>query len=129
MLLYNKPTNQPTPLHHSERRVQIKGSTLVTRECRASVWFVQNFLLDRFNFESFNKSFDISRFNTSVQNIVTNHIVKNNSKERSKVCLSHFTARSHCEQCLVCDKPFHKKSMHSLYGHRYLADSYLRTAD
>ena len=56
-------------LHHYtilNEKSRYLAAPWLTRECRASVWFVQNLLLDRFNFESFNKSFDISRFNARV---------------------------------------------------------------
>ena len=56
-------------LHHTARRLQIQGSTMVNNQTRASVWFVENFLLKRFKSESQKKSFDISRFNRAVNDL------------------------------------------------------------
>ena len=39
-------------LHHTARRVQVQGSTMVTSQGRSSVWFVEKYLLGRFTEES-----------------------------------------------------------------------------
>ena len=36
-------------LHHTVRKVQVQGSSMVNGRTRASVWFVENFLLEKFN--------------------------------------------------------------------------------
>ena len=101
-------------LHHTVRRVQIQGSTMVTRQSRASVWFVENYLLERFTAESRSKSFDISSFNTAVNNLVSNHIEKINSMEKCQACSGHFNGRSIREQCRLCTQSYHKKCIQSI---------------
>ena len=96
-------------LHHTARRVQIQGNTMVTSNSRAGVWFVQNFLLDRFKVEAQSKSFDIERFNSAVSNIVTSHVEKLSNMEKCEGCTGHFTGRSVPEQCRICLKKYHKK--------------------
>ena len=81
-------------LHHTARRVQIQGNTMVTSNSRACVWFVQNFLLARFKVEAQSKSFDIERFNSAVSNIVTSHVEKLSNMEKCEGCRGHFTGRS-----------------------------------
>ena len=66
--------NQCRGCHHTARRVQIQGNTMVTSNSKACVWFVQNFLLARFKVEAQDKSFDIERFNSAVSNIVSSHV-------------------------------------------------------
>ena len=95
--------------HHTVRKIQIQGSSMVNRRVRANVWFVENFLLDKFTTISQTKAFDISKFNTAVMKMVTNHIEKMNVKEKCEACLGLFNGRSIHEQCTVCLKSFHKK--------------------
>ena len=101
-------------LHHTVRRVQVQGSSMVTDHSRASVWFVENYLLGRFTAESQNKSFDISRFNTAVNKLVSNHAEKINAMEKCELCAGHFNGRSIREQCNGCTKSFHKKCIQSV---------------
>ena len=95
--------------HHTVRKLQIQGSSMVNRRARANVWFVENFLLDKFTTISQNKSFDVSKFNNAVKRMVTNHIEKMNVKEKCDACLGLFNGRSIHEQCTLCHKNFHKK--------------------
>jgi hypothetical protein len=96
-------------LHHTARRVQVQGSTMVTSQCRSSVWFVEKYLLGRFTEESQKKSFDISRFNAAVNSLVSKHVDKINAMEKCEACNGHFNGRSIREQCRRCSKTFHKK--------------------
>lgn len=96
-------------LHHTARRVQIQGSTMVTSQCRSSVWFVQNYLLGKFTEESQKKALDITRFNAAVNSLVTNHVDKINAMEKCEECSGHFNGRSIREQCRKCSKTFHEK--------------------
>ena len=89
-------------LHHTVRRLQVQGSTMVTHQSRASVWFVENFLLARFKSESQTKSFDIARFNTAVNELVANHAEKINALEKCEACAGHFNGRYIREQCRLC---------------------------
>ena len=100
-------------LHHTVRKVQIQGSSMVTKDRRASVWFVENFLLSRFKIESQKKSVDIARFNTEVRDMVTKHVEKINAKEKCEVCSVHFIGRSLRDYCQSCDKTFHRKCVQS----------------
>ena len=96
-------------LHHTARRVQIQGNTMVTSKSRACVWFVENFLLTRFKLEARSKSFDIERFNTAVSNLVSNHVEKISNMEKCEGCSGHFIGRSVPEQCRICLQKYHKK--------------------
>ena len=96
-------------LHHTVRKIQVQGCSMVNNQVRASVWFMDNFLLDKFNTLSQNKAFNISKFNTAVNSIVTNHIEKNNAKEKCDICSGHFNGRSVRDKCLICMKIFHKR--------------------
>ena len=96
-------------LHHTVRKVQVQGSSMVNSRTRAGVWFVESYLLAKFTFVSLNKSFDIASFNTAVKNLVSNHIEKINEKEKCEVCHSQYIGRSVREYCQNCNNSFHKK--------------------
>ena len=96
-------------MHHTVRRVQVQGSSMVNGRMRASVWFVENFLLEQFTVLSQNKAIDISKFNDAVTKMVTNHVDKMNATEKCDVCSGLFNGRSIREQCPLCTKNFHKK--------------------
>ena len=96
-------------MHHTVRRVQVQGSSMVNGRMRASVWFVENFLLEQFTVLSQNKAIDISKFNDAVTKMVTNHVDKMNATEKCYVCSGLFNGRSIREQCPLCTKNFHKK--------------------
>ena len=96
-------------MHHTARRVQVQGSSMVNRRVRANVWFVENFLLEQFTALSQNKTYDISKFNDAVTKMVTNHIDKLNAAEKCNVCSGLFNGRSIYEQCPLCSRSFHKK--------------------
>jgi hypothetical protein len=98
-------------MHHTVRRIQVQGSSMVNGRVRASVWFVENFLLEQFTVLSQSKAFDISKFNDAVTKMVTNHVDKMNATEKCDVCSGLFNGRSIREQCPLCTKNFHKKCL------------------
>ena len=96
-------------LHHTAHRVQVQGSSMVNRRVRANVWFVEHFLLENFNKMSQVKSFDISKLNSAVTKMVSNHIEKLSASEQCDYCMGLFNGRSVNEQCSKCSKRLHKK--------------------
>ena len=59
-----KSNNVTITLHHTVRKVQVQGSSIINNNTRANVWFLENILSEMFSHESASKSVDISRFNT-----------------------------------------------------------------
>ena len=95
-------TNNVTiTLHHTVRKVQVQGSSIVKNSIRANVWFLENILLGMFGTVSATKAVDIGRFNGLVRDIVANHEKKLNSQQKCKGCDIPFNGRSQYEQCLV----------------------------
>ena len=107
-------------IHHTVRKVQIQGSSMIDRRMRANVWFVENYLLEMFTTMSQSKAFNTSEFNTAVTKMVSNHIEKMNAKEKCAACLGLFSGRSVHEKCNVCFKNFHKKCSSSA-GHQCIS--------
>ena len=102
-------------LHHTARRVQIQGSTMVTKQSRACVWFLEKYLLDKFRKEAEDKAVDISLFNSAVSKVVISHTERLNSLEKCQSCNVAYNGRSVREQCSICSKSFHRKCMQSEY--------------
>jgi hypothetical protein len=73
-----KSNNVTITLHHTVRKVQVQGSSIINNSTRANVWFLENILLDMFSTVSVTKALDISNFNTQVRNVVPNHVQKLN---------------------------------------------------
>ena len=63
-------------LHHTARKVQIQGGALVDDKKRASMWFVENFLVPAFSEAAKSKAKDIKHFNTAVKDVVAKHVKK-----------------------------------------------------
>ena len=95
-------------LHHSKRKVQVQGGSMVDEQTRAGVWFVDNIIRETFAAMSKNQAMDISKFNSAVRGMVSKHNQKNSAQEKCKTCNGHFTGRSLREQCLKCNNHFHK---------------------
>ena len=100
-------------LHHTARKVQIQGSTMVTKQCRACVWFLEKYLLGVFENVAASKALDISKFNRAVSKVVTSHSEKLDSLEKCEGCNAAFIGRSVRDQCSICSKFFHKKCKQS----------------
>ena len=99
-------------LHHTARKVQVQGGSLVDKK-RASVWFLQNFLLKSFSQVAKDRTVDITKFNNAVKGIVTNHVEKVGRQERCHVCEIPFTGRLLKQMCSVCKERFHKTCLQS----------------
>ena len=99
-------------LHHSVRKIQLQGSSLVHGKSRAPVWFVDNFVKGLFSFFSKSKSIDITKFNAAVHDMLTKHLHKIDSQEICSGCNSLFTGRSSPEFCFLCKLKYHKKCFH-----------------
>ena len=100
-------------LHHTTRRLQLQGSSLVHRKTRAPVWFVDHVIKGIFNLYASSKSVDISKFNSLVQQILTK--LRNNlqSQDKCKACNFPFDGRSIPEVCPECNFKYHKKCVAS----------------
>ena len=95
-------------LHHTARKIQLQGSSLVHDRTRAPVWFVDSFLKGIFSHFAKMKSVDISNFNSAVHDMLTSHIQKISSQGKCGGCGSLFGGRSVSEICSSCHKQFHK---------------------
>ena len=113
----NKVTNNVTvTLHHTARKLQIQGSSLIYCKTRANVWFLEKIILDMLNKISKEKMIDTSNFNIAVREMVTNHTEKLNSQLKCKLCDIPLSGRSQYEQCRSCSQYYHKKCVQST-GH------------
>ena len=106
-----RSNNVTITLHHTVRRVQIQGSSIMNNKIRANVWFLENILLKMLNNVAASKSFNIAKLNTLVQNVVANHVKKHDSLDRCKGCEIPFNGRSQSEQCFSCGHRYHKKCL------------------
>ena len=95
-------------LHHTQRKVQVQGGSLIDNRIRAGVWFVENFLLKTFSKVSQEKSMDIKKFNSAVREMVASHIGKIGAQQQCKACEIPFTGKSQRQTCNVCNLKYHK---------------------
>ena len=95
----SKINNVTITLHHTVRKVQVQGSSIINNSIKANVWFLQNILVDMFRSKSATKALDISQFYSMVNKVVQNHLEKRNSKTKCAECDILFTSRSQQEQC------------------------------
>ena len=87
--------NETITLHHTSRKLQIQGSSLVSQKTRANVWFLDNMILYMINKKFSEKLIDTSNFNIAVREMVNNHTEKLNTQLKCKLCdipLSHITS-------------------------------------
>ena len=113
-LKYEEARDKPTlgtvvvHLHHTARKVQLQGSSLVHGQVRAPVWFVDYFLKGIFSFYAREKAVDISRFNEVVHDMLNRHVEKLNTLDKCGVCGHLLTGRSLPVSCPTCARKFHK---------------------
>ena len=107
----SKSNNVTITLHHTVRKVQVQGSSIINNSIRANVWFLQNILVQMFRAKSATKALDISQFNRMVSNVVQNHLQKRNSQAKCTECDILFTSRSQQEQCKSCSNYYHKRCL------------------
>ena len=105
--------NVTVTLHHTVRKVQVQGSSIINNKSRANVWFLENIILAIFTNISSDKSINISKFNNAVRGMVASHIDKLNSQLKCKTCDIPLSGRSQYEQCNICKLYFHRKCMSS----------------
>ena len=109
----SKSNNVTITLHHTVRKVQVQGSSIINNSIRANVWFLQNVLVDMLRTISATKALDISQFNKMVSNVVQNHLQKRNSQAKCAECDILFTSRSQQEQCKTCSHYYHRRCLTS----------------
>ena len=100
-------------LHHTTRRVQCQGSSLVHGVTRAPVWFVDNFVKVIFNFYANSKSLDISKFNAAVRECISRVQSRNVSNSGCKACNMQFDGRASPVECNECNHKYHRKCLQS----------------
>ena len=98
-------------LHHTKRKLQFQGGALMPDKTKAPVWFVKNVRNTRFSNLAMAKSLDISKFNKSIREMLSNIVKKQQAP--CGVCKNHFIGRSQPELCLQCNRSFHKKCLMS----------------
>ena len=96
-------------LHHTTRRIQLQGSSLVHGETRAPVWYMDKVLLGLFNKLARDKSVDILEFNNGVHEAISKCKNKQSSQARCSACNAFFIGRSLQETCSLCKLKFHRK--------------------
>ena len=107
----SRSNNVTITLHHTVRKVQLQGSSMVNNGTRANVWFLENILLRMFSIVSVSKAVDISKFNALVRDVVVNHEKKPNSQQKCKGCEIPFNGRSQYDHCVVCNSYYHKRCL------------------
>ena len=113
-LNYEQARDKPTigtvavHLHHTARKVQLQGSSIVNDQLRAPVWFVDHFLKGIFNFYAREKAVNITKFNEAVHDMLTNHLHKLSSHDKCGICGSLMVGRTLLVSCPGCKKKFHK---------------------
>ena len=105
-------------LHHTVQKVQVQGSAILPDNTCAPIWFVNNVIKDRFSRLSRTMSFDISSFNSAVQEMTSKSL---NALNICSGCKIQFSGRSVPEFCHQCSHYFHKfKCFPSKSHHCYM---------
>ena len=95
-------------LHHTTRKVQIQGGSLIANKKRAGIWFLENYILGHFRITSKEKAIDISNFNSVVQQLAADHVNKVSNQEKCSDCGIPLINRSNKHVCQACSGIFHK---------------------
>ena len=95
-------------LHHTARKVQIQGGSIVNNKKRACVWFLENYIIGHFRITSKEKAVDISNFNSAVQKLAADHSIKVANLEKCADCSVPLGNRSNKVVCEICRGNFHK---------------------
>ena len=99
-------------LHHTTRRIQLQGSSLVHGETRAPVWYMEKVLLGLFNKLARDKSVDILEFNNGVHEAISKCKNIQSNQAKCSACNAFFIGRSLQETCPLCKLKFHRKCIH-----------------
>ena len=103
-------------LHHTTRRVQLQGSTLVHGKTRAPVWFVDAFLKPKLSAVATDRKIAIDNLNETVKNVLGKHLGKPKdlgSQKYCNQCKSALTGRSSPVLCQHCNAFYHTKCFKS----------------
>ena len=95
-------------LHHTARKVQLQGSSVLPDQKSAPVWFTDCVLKEHFTRMSREKSSDIRKFNQSVSGMISTHLTKKQEPQKCEGCKAPFNKRSTPEYCPQCNLFFHK---------------------
>ena len=95
-------------LHHTTRNIQIQGSAMLPDNKKAPVWFVDMVVRDLFTKMSTELASDISNFNKTVGNLITEQLPNVNKPSICSGCKNSFNGRSAPEQCSKCKLFFHR---------------------
>ena len=95
-------------LHHTTRLVQVQGSAILPDQSYAPVWFVENFIKERFSHLSTTKSQEVASFNNAVQVMVTKFLKRVDTQNKCSGCNLQFGGRSVPEFCKDCSNYYHK---------------------
>ena len=96
-------------LHHTTRKVQLQGRTVLPDQRLAPVWFAETVLRDHFISQSREKSADITELNLAVSTCVSDQLTTTQSPQTCGGCKIQFSGRSTPEYCQHCGQYFHKK--------------------
>ena len=96
-------------LHHTTRRIQLQGSSLVHGVTRTPVWYMEKVLLGLFNKLARDKSVDILEFNNGVHEAISKCKNNQSNQGKSSTCNASFIGRSLQETGPLCKLKFHRK--------------------
>ena len=95
-------------LHHSKRHIQMQGSALMPDGNRAPVWFLNNFVKERFTRLAKLKHYDITALNSAIKKTVENEKNVGNLSNNCSQCSKLFSSSSRPTKCIYCHQYFHK---------------------
>ena len=95
-------------LHHSNRTVQVQGSSTMPDSSKAAVWFTNKCLIKRFNDLAIVKQFEIQTYNQNLQKTLSTPPEVSDSPNFCRSCNKIFNANSKPSVCPTCNNYFHK---------------------
>ena len=95
-------------LHHTRRLVQLQGSAKMPDGNRAPVWFLTNFIKDRFTHTARQKHYDIAALNDTIIKAVGRNPTSGAGEKSCSLCSRLFTSNAKPTQCSSCSNYFHK---------------------
>ena len=99
-------------LHHTKRLIQMQGSAIMADRNKAPVWFLNNYIKERFTNLAASKQVNIATFNKRIEDLVRQTCQDSINNTCSK-CMKNFSVKSVPTLCSICQKLFHKTCLPS----------------
>ena len=112
--IFSGPGCQPNPasltihLHHTQAKVQLQGGSKMPDDNIVTVWFIENFLRERFVRDAKDRKFDIDNINSKIKAIEKPLLRPSTSSSVCSHCQKKFTPSSKPIPCSMCAKFKHK---------------------